>query len=45
MGDSYLVITMEREEEESSMNYQNTYEQVQMINLKVFSNQTKYDPL
>ena len=36
---------MDQEDEVSYVNYQNTHEQIQMINLKVFSSKTKYDPL
>jgi hypothetical protein len=36
---------MGREDDASSINHQNSDEQIQMINLKVFSNQMKYDPL
>jgi len=46
IGDSYVVVNFGNEEDMSSMNYKNNQnEQLPMINLKVFSNQMKYDPL
>ena len=44
LGDSYLVVTLGSDEEINSLNNLSPNEQMS-INLKIFSNQVKYDPL